>query len=69
MKCTNCQAVFLTSWSNQKSQYGKIRRRGYSHEEARQVVSFCPKCLNDWLKDHPKRASVAGVATYPFKHA
>lgn len=56
MKCKNCQSTFISSWTNQQSKYGKARGHGFTHEQAREIVDFCPICFKNKLSTTPKKA-------------
>lgn len=62
LKCKHCSATFISDWQRQKAQYEKIRRRNYSHDEAREILPSCSTCLKKWFQIHSTKVeSIEGV--------
>jgi len=50
LKCKNCQSQFVSSWFQQKGDYSKLSKAGYSPIEIKKILPICSKCIKNLVK-------------------
>jgi hypothetical protein len=48
--CLNCGLGYGVTWEQQRRQFGRLIRRGFTAEQAKKILPRCQKCVTTYLR-------------------
>ena len=49
--CKHCKNLFGSDFFSQKSLYGKLRKAGFTDQEAKEILPACPECVKKLINN------------------
>jgi hypothetical protein len=60
--CSDCGSAYGVTWADQRSQFGRLIRRGVTRDQIKDILPRCGKCVTVWM-----RANAVATSNAPLR--